>query len=268
MSAIETTIPASDIPPATQTPRQPPNKRQRRQDRASATLSRPFRSPFLTRGSPSSPSVPVGTVPSLALTASKKTASPAPLVELDQEISGSNRNEDRAAQLRAEIHAVEIEIEGLRLALERQEEDVRSSVDHNADEDREGDEGREGEAIEALTRRWKSASRDAAEVVFANVKERVEGMGGLRAWRQRDVRDGEGRDGDVTWSGKRGRGSRSEGDDDERGDNDEPGGRGLEDQDEDEGEDEEGFTMTAMLDMLNIDPKVLRYDEELMQWVD
>lgn len=40
--------------------------------------------------------------------------------------------------------------------------------------------------LEALIAKWKSASRDAAEEIFGEVKDRVNRMGGVGAWRERE----------------------------------------------------------------------------------
>ncbi|KAI4128444.1 MAG: hypothetical protein LQ347_004178, partial [Umbilicaria vellea] len=41
--------------------------------------------------------------------------------------------------------------------------------------------------LEALIAKWKSASRDAAEEIFGGVKDRVNKMGGVGAWREREM---------------------------------------------------------------------------------
>lgn len=41
--------------------------------------------------------------------------------------------------------------------------------------------------LEALITKWKSASRDAAEEIFGGVKDRVNRMGGVGAWREREM---------------------------------------------------------------------------------
>ena len=40
--------------------------------------------------------------------------------------------------------------------------------------------------LEALIVKWKSASREAAEEIFGGVKDRVNRMGGVGAWRERE----------------------------------------------------------------------------------
>ncbi|KAJ4297271.1 hypothetical protein N0V88_004189 [Collariella sp. IMI 366227] len=93
--------------------------------------------------------------------------------------------------------------------------------------------------LRALVKRWKGASRLAAEEVFEVVKGRVEGMGG---------EDGDG-DTDERFEEVR------EGDEDEE-----------EGEVEDNGEEE--FTMLMMLKSLNIDLEILGYDPVEDKWRD
>lgn len=55
--------------------------------------------------------------------------------------------------------------------------------------------------LEALTATWKMAGRAAAEEVFGLVAKRVEGMGGVRAWREKEKqkREGGGSGGGWGW---------------------------------------------------------------------
>lgn len=139
---------------------------------------------------------------------------------------------------------------------------------------------------------WKTAGRAAAEEVFGLVAKRVEGMGGVGAWRakEKEKREGGGLGGGWGWDVQR---QEKEGDED----NGE-----MEDVDErereieavvKEGDDEEvifladsfslmlwtgliwrmfililiqNFTMDMMLRSLNIDLDVIGYDKELQKW--
>ncbi|KAL2184092.1 hypothetical protein L209DRAFT_781721 [Thermothelomyces heterothallicus CBS 203.75] len=125
--------------------------------------------------------------------------------------------------------------------------------------------------LRAMTARWKSTSRQAAEELFGLIRERVEGMGGVKAWgatRQWQhgsswaAMEGEsrgGREGDTV--GEEGNGV-FEGEEvvavEEEKTRDE----------EEEEEDAESFTMAMMLKSLNIEPDVLGYDPVEEKWRD
>lgn len=148
--------------------------------------------------------------------------------------------------------------------------------------------------LEALTATWKMAGRAAAEEVFGLVAKRVEGMGGVGAWREKEKqkREGGGSGGGWGWDVPRL----------ERGGDEDDGDR--EDLDEREREAEEvavkdgdeeevilitdsfplmlwnyfdlaialltlvqNFTMDMMLRSLNIDLDVIGYDKELQKWI-
>lgn len=112
----------------------------------------------------------------------------------------------------------------------------------------------------ALAARWKATSRLAAEELFGVVRGRVEGMGGVRAWRA-TRRVGRGGGGYGGWGGEGGGmvgGGRGDGDEkggdggegDERGgegeDGDGGGGEGREE--EEEGEEEESRESVSWVD--------------------
>ncbi|OLN82883.1 Swi5-dependent recombination DNA repair protein 1 [Colletotrichum chlorophyti] len=111
--------------------------------------------------------------------------------------------------------------------------------------------------LEALIRKWKDASRLAAEEVFEGSRERVQAMGGLRGLRRAGREKGSGHlgilSGGVTGGG--------ENRDELNGDMDEDG------EDGDDKDDEE-FTMGTMLKSMNIDFDIIGYDEDTGWWRD
>ncbi|KZL83254.1 dna repair protein dds20 mei5 [Colletotrichum incanum] len=163
----------------------------------------------------------------------------------------------------------------------------REEILRQAGRIRSGGEGKgeTDEELMGLIEKWRAASRIAAEEVFEGSRERVEGMGGLKAWRraQREDRarfaermmeeNGEGR----------GRGQGDEGVEESS-----PGHVGEEgdcevrkdDEDEDEastttwrrgerGTDlQQEFTMGTMLRSMNIDFDIIGYDENTGWWRD
>ncbi|KAK1731829.1 hypothetical protein CaCOL14_009011 [Colletotrichum acutatum] len=130
-------------------------------------------------------------------------------------------------------------------------------------------EGETDEELLELIGKWRAASRIAAEEVFEGSKERVEGMGGLKAWRRARREDEvrfmamlEGEEG----AGRARRRSREgwEGvDEGDRGEGDGDEGVG-----EEEEEEEEQFTMGTMLRSMNIDFDIIGYDEDTGWWRD
>lgn len=130
----------------------------------------------------------------------------------------------------------------------------------------------ENERLKELIALWKGASREAADVVFASAKARVEGMGGVRGMRKREVdrwwwlREEERAEQDMSKRKERERengGREQEGVDDEEAEKED--GDGPEEMGEDAPEEEDGgsgqYTMGMMLQGFGIDPKVIGWDE-------
>ncbi|KAM7191799.1 hypothetical protein V8F20_009162 [Naviculisporaceae sp. PSN 640] len=127
--------------------------------------------------------------------------------------------------------------------------------------------------LEALIEKWKGASRQAAEDLFELIKQRVDSMGGGKAWRDSRRRQQQG------WSGfgddedyKRQMKNKRDGDYDEYGEGTEGDEEHEDDGEDDEGNNEEeedmGFTMAMMLQSLNIEPEVLGWDPGEEKWRD
>ncbi|MCJ1339318.1 hypothetical protein MMC09_004607 [Bachmanniomyces sp. S44760] len=178
---------------------------------------------------------------------------------------------------------------GLRASLETNSQALRlESLSRDAD-------------LERLIAVWKGASRAAAEEIFGNVKDRVNRMGGVSGWqekeRERGMRDsnmGFGSPWGVVQEGKwTGGGCENDGDNDEerrdRGDGeveggceeserlkrDGPEGGNAEDQTQKGSgkippdiDENAGFTMDMMLKCLNIELDVIGYDKEGQTWMD
>ncbi|KAF6820770.1 DNA repair protein dds20 mei5 [Colletotrichum sojae] len=117
-----------------------------------------------------------------------------------------------------------------------------------------------------LIDKWRAASRQAAEEVFEASRDRVQGMGGMRAWRRTRMEErrsfmemmmeeGRPRDRDC------GPGDEAEADPSPAG------GVGAEDDGDDEEEDE-GFTLGTMLKSMGIEFDIIGYDEDTGWWRD
>ena len=126
-----------------------------------------------------------------------------------------------------------------------------------------------------MIKKWKGASKEAAEEVFRGVRDRVNRMGGVKAWREAERRKREGFGGTYGWAeeDKKG-GEDGEGEDDGEGADSEEVGSEREEEEgrargwEDEIEEEGGFTMDMMLQSLNIELEAVGFDKEAQRWVD
>lgn len=130
--------------------------------------------------------------------------------------------------------------------------------------------------MEALIVKWRSASRAAAEEVFAGARDKVNKMGGVGAMRDREKQKTE-----VAWGWDDGPKKDSSGDDENGNEEDADGFRDGEDEGEEQdereegakkvevyGEDDEGYTMDMMLKTLNIGLDLIGYNKDLQKWVD
>ncbi|KAF2493600.1 hypothetical protein BU16DRAFT_528867 [Lophium mytilinum] len=157
--------------------------------------------------------------------------------------------------------------------------------------------------LEVLVDRWRTASRAAAEELFANTRDRVNRMGGVGAWRDRE-RDQ--RDRNAKWEREEREAEMEEAKERLRAAREEEGGGGSGEQEEreyeeveredggeqeesegvrDEGADDDvsggvqmlccwrfadalqSFTMDMMLKTLNIDLEVIGYDKVGQRWI-
>ncbi|KAF2017885.1 hypothetical protein BU24DRAFT_449464 [Aaosphaeria arxii CBS 175.79] len=123
---------------------------------------------------------------------------------------------------------------------------------------------------------WRTASREVAEDLFATTRERVQRMGGVGAWKDREREQKEWR---AKWEKEdaereleeRRRGMEENGEEREVYDDyadlgdavDEKKG---EDDSEDKANDDDGFTMDMMLKTLNIDLNLIGYNKEFQRW--
>ncbi|KAL2006547.1 hypothetical protein VTN00DRAFT_9215 [Thermoascus crustaceus] len=161
------------------------------------------------------------------------------------------------------------------------------------------------EELEALIRKWRSVSQDAAEEVFAGARERVLRMGGVGAWRERmrrgrerwdDAADGgvgvgedcgggsdvddeeelERRRAEVVDRvefGEEEKGQKKKEDDDDGGADDEVGtflipiSLHFDFEDANNGVASKSFTMDMMLKFLNIDLDLIGFDKVNQRWI-
>ncbi|KAK4105617.1 hypothetical protein N658DRAFT_483068 [Parathielavia hyrcaniae] len=262
-----------------QTPSGPAAKR-RRIETANATLRKPFRSPLIARKeeeqgdsqalSPSnivrgSPAIAVA---SPALSGGNHSSPPPPTQKrpatkhVDGHPHGNDDDVDDVVllsrilasqrQLASQLRAAQAQLDLVRQARRIEQASAASATAGRAGGEGEGEGGIDGggggdAGLQGMISRWKAASRLAAEDLFELVRGRVEGVGGVRAWRARQREGGSGRER-------------------ERERDDESGGEDG-NEDEEDGEETE-FTMLAMLKSLNIDPDVVGYDPVEDRWRD
>ncbi|KAI9837068.1 MAG: hypothetical protein M1819_000717 [Sarea resinae] len=228
-----------------------------------------------------SSTLPTGTAAAkIPLKASQSRSSPLrshPLLtgsKAEQPSSSPKRTQDpqmsalrqRQSERSAELSALESETDTL----------ARALAIHTTGSDRD---------LEALIDKWKGVSRAAAEELFVGVRARVEGMGGVRGWREMEARKR-----DPFGDNGRGGGGGGWGFDDTGG----GGGAGNKEAElekerlraeydvdpegcervdaaavaKDEAEDGETFTMDMMLRSLNVDLHVIGYGKQEQRWID
>ncbi|KAF2681019.1 hypothetical protein K458DRAFT_344229 [Lentithecium fluviatile CBS 122367] len=125
-----------------------------------------------------------------------------------------------------------------------------------------------------LIDRWRTASRAAAEELFASTRDRVNRMGGVGAWKEREKEQSEWRRKaereDMEAERERLEAARKDAGGDERlyeeyADTDGVDEKG-EEQETFKCADDDSFTMDLMLKTLNIDLKLIGYNKEAQRW--
>ncbi|KAL7269870.1 hypothetical protein RUND412_007446 [Rhizina undulata] len=279
-----TPLPSKPPPPATPLPtRKTPlelstlarETKRRRISEATATLSKPFRSPLLatpkstplpTPCSPTPPSTatkqstfsPSSTpskvlsyptpTPTSTSTSSRKIAFPRSKPRRSLGSSGSSlfsssiSSDPEIAALYKERSSLESQIRAEKALLETAAQALK--IENLSEDDSD-------EKLEELIEKWRAASRTAADYLYGIVGDRVNRMGGPGAWK------------DVIQRGRRGW------DDEEEkkgGDEDEERCEDERQEEEEKEEASEVFTMEAMLKALNIDLDLIGYDRERECW--
>ncbi|KAG4424281.1 hypothetical protein IFR04_002522 [Cadophora malorum] len=280
-----------------------PAAKRRRIDVASQTLSKPFRSPFktpfkspikegqaqeTTTSTPAQASTPLASkitdsllsspakTPSLSApststrgTRTKKTfSSPVAAAAL-------NADPDIAPMLKAQ-RELEKQLREVKEELDTAEQARQIEADSQK---RDSDGDLDGELVE-LIEKWKGASRLAAEELFGKVRDRVNRMGGPRAWKEMQKKQEENRN---AWDQEE-QTNNNDSDDEENKDvekRDIYAEYGIEPETENEksqreksvddtGElpgQEDEFTMAMMLRTLNVDLDIIGYSREQQRWI-
>ncbi|KAF2259795.1 hypothetical protein CC78DRAFT_620756 [Lojkania enalia] len=240
-----------------------PQAKRRRLNDASKTLHKPFKSPFRTpikppsSGSPSSDPLDVttahaptqevsitttprpGTVPKPLTPHTNRTT---PIASIRIKTSRSFTHE--IIQLRSDIQVL---TQACALAASTKDADLAMLID-----------------------KWRMASRAAAEEVFAKTRDRVNRMGGVGAWREREKEQQEWRE---KWDQEEMEAERKKYEANMRdGENESVEYDKMADieqdveREESGGADDDSFTMDMMLRTLNIDLNLIGFDKEAQRW--
>ncbi|CEN62864.1 hypothetical protein ASPCAL09493 [Aspergillus calidoustus] len=267
--------------------------KRRRLDKASAALSRPFKSP-LRRDTPtvikeeaaspekgqsiaSNPSTQ--TTPSLEKTPQNPPHTPTttntlatpPLTARKRTIYGQH-----TAALRKPV-STDPEIQGLQKeqrTLQSRLATLRSELDTVQQALRIESSSRD-EELEALIAKWKKVSQDAAEEVFTGAQERISRMGGVQGWREKmrstdnrwEQEEMESWFGNVNAEALDFDADEVEARRAEMREEAEKKAREEQKKREAEANESEEFTMDMMLKTLNIDFKLIGYDKADQRWI-
>ncbi|KAF2868734.1 hypothetical protein BDV95DRAFT_121784 [Massariosphaeria phaeospora] len=249
-----------------------PQAKRRRVNDATNTLRKPFKSPFRTPLKPSIGSDPPSSDPpdistvAAAPTQSNKATNPThaptrsafPLPPRPAPVTPSRSLQKKIPtkpSLTREIIHLRSDIQILSQA--------HALATSTTDDD-----------LNILIDRWRTASRAAAEELFASTRDRVNRMGGVGAWKEREREQKEWR---QKWDREDMEAER------EKREEARQNGNGVEESYDDcadlnmdkdnektdegsKGADDDSFTMGMMLKTLNIDLKLIGYDQEAQRW--
>ncbi|PQE15933.1 dna repair dds20 mei5 protein [Rutstroemia sp. NJR-2017a BVV2] len=277
----------------------------RRIEAANNTLQKPFRSPFktpfksplLNRNSlntPTSASVSTST-PSKPVNSPLSLSTPvATPIALASRASAARAKKTFASPVSSAALNADPDIAPLvkmQRDLERQLKEVKQElevVEQARKIERDSGEGDIDGELVRLCEKWREASRGAAEELFGKVRDRVNRMGGPRAWKemqkrqqefqnqwdQDDVinqnREGDEDDEDAEGKHVEKRDIYAEYDIDPETENEKSQrAPGLGDTGENPGEEDVGleFTMAMMLRTLNVDLAIIGYDKQEQRWL-
>ncbi|OAA62030.1 hypothetical protein SPI_04889 [Niveomyces insectorum RCEF 264] len=268
----------------------PAAKRRRRAEAATATLTRPFRSPVV-RGTPKATAAASSTAS--GDTASPLAAASAAAAQTPDSPSSPHRRHKQPRRATAVAATETPAPDGLTLAglvdqfsrdldagdrtLRRYEQapSSRPGALLAARQPKKGSSSRGSTSaagtddLPGLISRWREAARRAAEEVFELVSARVAQAGGVRAWKAMMAQSSAawGQDASDNAEAAR-RGRRRTGDDERRDDGDDNEPAEAEEEAEEQDEEDEEFTMGMMLASLHVGPELLGYDETEERWKD
>lgn len=281
-----------------------PAAKRRRIDAASSTLSKPFRSPFKAplkspvktqpsnastqasasatlRTSTSTLSEETPTLPFLSAPTLNRASRPRKTFSSPVASAALNADPDVAPVLRTQ-RDLERQLQELKEELETAEQASKIERD-SFKRDPSGEI--DGELVD-LIKKWKEASRQAAEELFGKVKDRINRMGGPRAWKEMQKKQLENQEAWDQEDQTNTNGNDDDDDDDEEGrvaekrdiyaeysidpetENEKSQQeKGVGDTGELPGQEDE-FTMAMMLRTLNVDLDIIGYDKYQQRWIE
>ncbi|QSZ29506.1 hypothetical protein DSL72_004020 [Monilinia vaccinii-corymbosi] len=280
----------------------------RRRMEAASTLQKPFRSPFKTpfkspliKGSPSTRASAAAAAAAAAASAPLPSKAPSsyPVVSIPSPNTATRTKKYFTSPVSAAVLNADPDIAPLikeQRELEKQLKEAKEELDmaeqakkierDSKAKDKDGSGEIDAELVE-LCEKWRGASRLAAEELFGRVRDRVNRMGGPRAWKEMQKRQQEYQNNwDQDEANNNNNNNNDSDDEDEEGkDTDkrdiyaeysidpetenEKAQRapGLGDTGENPGEEDE-FTMAMMLRTLNVDLAAIGYDRAQQRWID
>ncbi|KAK7520412.1 uncharacterized protein IWZ02DRAFT_377036 [Phyllosticta citriasiana] len=277
-----------------------PLAKRRRLEDPQSVLRKPFRSPFKTpirptskpdedsasqssaaqasasqgdaaESSPmSSPALPDSTKSSIPVSrtvTSKSTPRPLPKPGMSPMMARKAASDDPVAQeLRAE--------EQKQRRIARQIANIKSEVD-TFEQALAISTSTKDQELEEVIQKWREASRAAAEEVFGTVRDRVNKMGGVGAWREKEQRQREWKQeerdakriakeqrAEARAEARREREWRKEEMEREKEELEAQQPKAT-----DEGANDDSFTMDMMLKTLNIDLDIIGWDKQSQRWI-
>lgn len=290
----------------------PTPAKRRRLNHAASTLSKPFRSPLKTttttapstpartttnadtQSRPYNPSTLAHTISSSACPSPAKPAHPSAVPKTPLPTRTPLRQSHTSSSIRPRADPSILAAQKYVSALETRIRSVRAEIEllQRAAAPRCSSTDSE---LAGLTAKWRTAAQAAAEELFGGVKDRVNKMGGVGAWREAERRKREGRWDDSGPGGGEEEEVQVEEFDSqgeelpeeevearredmrrarkEMRDAMEEVGGGQEEQAEkggweEVGQDDDEFTMDMMLRSMHIDLETIGFDRELQRWVE
>jgi len=274
--------------------------KRRRLDDPSSALHKPFKSPLKHDADPAL-THPQTSHPGATTTTTTTTTSAPPQTPTSKPASDTPASPNTVPTTLPPSTEESHSLRRTNLALDSACRALREDIDTLTSAAKILHSGRDAE-LEKLIACWKRVSRAAAEEVFAGVRDKVNRMGGVGAWREREREKREWLGG---WDREEGKGGGEDGEDGEGGeererreqyegevseyDAREEGGRKTdplfeEGRDDDVSEvmgwevalgrsgeadsSRQTFTMDMMLRQLNVELDVIGYDREEQRWVD
>ncbi|ETI19920.1 hypothetical protein G647_08935 [Cladophialophora carrionii CBS 160.54] len=239
-----------------------PAKR-RKLDQPQPFQNKPFRSPLRTvskvqgqpaRGQPQNLGTPVGVTPQLT-----------PLVNSADGLNSPQKSHQTTANLHVgSARGKPADLQKQYTALTIRLIQLRQSLE-NADQAIQIEESGQGAELKRLITKWRTVAQEAADELFADAKERIDGMGGVAAWRRRAEQESRrwNRDekGLLPQKHEQVANNVASLEDCLATDENKPS------QPEEE-DDENSFTMETMLQQMNIDLQAIGFDKQLEKWIE